>query len=98
MEAWRDAGSLLVDPSDTSEIERVSKKYLRKGIRLAASNLRFLDPESCFYAARDDGSNTVFLIPEDDSRDFGEHLLVSKIDGHYGTQNQGHEAKKSRRH
>ncbi len=71
---------------------------MRKEIRLVASNLRFLDSESCFYAARDDESNTVFLISKDDSRDFDEHLLVSKIDAHYDTQSQEYETKKSRRH
>jgi hypothetical protein len=71
---------------------------LRKKIKLVVSNLRFLDLESCFYAARDDTNNTVFLISQNDSRDFDEHLLVSKIDAHYDTQNQEYETKKSRRH
>jgi hypothetical protein len=71
---------------------------LRKEIRLVASNLRFFDSESCFYAARDDESNTVFLISKNDSRDFDEHLLMFKIDAHYDTKNQEHETKKSRRY
>jgi hypothetical protein len=71
---------------------------LRKKIKLVASNLRFLDSKSCFYAARDDENNIVFFISKDDKRDFDEHLLMSKIDAHYDTQSQKYETKKSRRH
>ncbi len=71
---------------------------MRKKIRLVASNFRFLDSENCFYATRDDENNIVFLISKDDNRDFDEHLLISKIDAYYDTQNQEYETKKIRRH
>ncbi len=56
------AVSLLVDPSDPSEVERVAKKYMRKRIRLFDTNLNIL--VGCFEAAPADGTNTIFLIPE----------------------------------
>jgi hypothetical protein len=62
--AWRMADSLLVDPSDPSEVERVAKKYMRKRIRLFDTALNILTPRGCWEAALADGSNTILLIPE----------------------------------
>jgi hypothetical protein len=61
---WRTADSLLVDPSDPSEVERVAKKYMRKRIRLFDTALNILTPRGCFEAALADGTNTILLIPE----------------------------------
>ena len=61
---WRTADSLLVDPSDPSEVERVAKKYMRKRIRLFDTELNILTPRGCFEAALADGTNTILLIPE----------------------------------
>ncbi|KAL5321305.1 hypothetical protein ACEPPN_012120 [Leptodophora sp. 'Broadleaf-Isolate-01'] len=62
---WRTDRSLLVDISDPSEVERVAKKYMRKGIRPFDSSLNVLVPRTCFQAATADGSNTILLVPED---------------------------------
>jgi hypothetical protein len=61
---WRTDRSLLVDPSDPSEVERVAKKFMRKGIRPFDSSLNLLVPRKCFQAALADGSNTILLVPE----------------------------------
>ncbi|KAH6675916.1 hypothetical protein B0J14DRAFT_587589, partial [Halenospora varia] len=61
---WRTDRSLLVDPSDPSEVERVAKKYMRKGIRPFDSSFNLLVPRTCFQAATADGSNAILLIPE----------------------------------
>ena len=39
---WRAADSLLVDPSNPSEVERMAKKYMRKRIRLFDTELNIL--------------------------------------------------------
>jgi hypothetical protein len=62
---WRTVSSVLVDVSDPSEVERVAKKYMRKGIRPFDSSLNLLVPRTCFKAATADGSNTILLVPED---------------------------------
>ncbi len=61
---WRTVRSLLVDISDPSEVERVAKKYMRKGIRPFDSSGNVLVPRTCFQAATADGSNTILLVPE----------------------------------
>jgi hypothetical protein len=63
-DVWRTDRSLLVDSSDPSEVERVAKKYMRKGIRPFDSSLNLLVPRTCFQAAIADGSNTILLVPE----------------------------------
>lgn len=63
-DGWRTDRSLLVDSSDPSEVERVTKKYMRKGIRPVDRSLNLLVPSLCFEAALADESNTIFLLPE----------------------------------
>ncbi|ELR03573.1 hypothetical protein GMDG_06231 [Pseudogymnoascus destructans 20631-21] len=64
-EVWMTERSLLVDPSEPSEVERVAKKYMRKGIRPFDTSFNFLLPQTCFQAVTTDGTNTVLLIKED---------------------------------
>lgn len=59
---WRTAHSLLVDPADTSEIERMAKKYLRKQYILFDYDLYPLTPLNCFQAAIMNGRNAIYLI------------------------------------
>lgn len=47
-EVWRTDRSLLVDPSEPSEVERVAKKYTRKGIRQFDTSFNLLVPGQCF--------------------------------------------------
>ena len=61
---WKTAHSLLVDPSDPSEIERVAIKYMRKEIRLFNTSSKVLKPRECFAAAILNNENTIYLIPE----------------------------------
>jgi len=74
-EVWRTDRSLLVDPSEPSEVERVAKKYMRKGIRPFDTSFKLLVPRKCFQAVTTDGTNTVLLIQEDDVR-FKSQLVV----------------------
>jgi hypothetical protein len=74
---WRTAHSLLVDPSDTSEVEIIAKKYVRKRIMLFDHNSCLLTPPECFQAATKSRRNTIYLIPQkevDISKD-GESVL-----------------------
>ncbi|PVH67575.1 hypothetical protein DL98DRAFT_640311 [Cadophora sp. DSE1049] len=64
-DGWRTDQSLLVDLSDPSEVERVAKEYMGKGIRPFDSSLNLLVPRTCFQAATADRSNTILLMPED---------------------------------
>ncbi|OAF55374.1 hypothetical protein VC83_08336 [Pseudogymnoascus destructans] len=64
-EVWMTERSLLVDPSEPSEVERVTKKYMRKGMRPFDTSFNFIVPQTCFQAVTTDGTNTVFLIKED---------------------------------
>jgi hypothetical protein len=58
--------SLWVDRSDPSEVIRVAKKSMRKGLRLLDTNMQLLAPEDCFEAVTVDGTNTIILIPQRD--------------------------------
>ncbi|ELR06849.1 hypothetical protein VC83_03930 [Pseudogymnoascus destructans] len=62
-EVWKTDRSLLVNPFEPSEVERVAKKYMRKGIR----PFELLLPRTCFQAVTTDGTNTILLIQEDDT-------------------------------
>jgi hypothetical protein len=59
---WRTAHSVLVDPFDTSEIERMAKKYMRKQIRLFDYDLYPMTPRNCFQAAIQNGRNAIYLM------------------------------------
>ncbi|KAK5209211.1 hypothetical protein LTR41_004746 [Exophiala xenobiotica] len=76
---WRIAHTLDMDPSDTSEVERLAVKYMRKRIRVFDSNLNILTPRNCFEAATTDGKNTVLLIPESDIN-IGREIEASVAD------------------
>ena len=65
---WRDAQSLWVDRSDPSEVARVAKKSIRKGLRKFDTNMRLLGP--------DDGSHTKLLVPHT-APDIDDRLLDS---------------------
>ena len=73
---WRSAHVLDVSLSDTSEVERVAVKYMRKQIRLFDSELNILTPRDCFERATANGRNVVLLIPEKDI-DISEELEAS---------------------
>ncbi|RDL30498.1 uncharacterized protein BP5553_10376 [Venustampulla echinocandica] len=63
---WRTDGSLLVNLLEASEVERVTKKYMRKRFRPFDTPFNPLVPRTCFQAVTADGTNTVILISEDD--------------------------------
>ena len=61
---WRTAHGVLVDPSDTSEIVRMAKKYMRKQIMLFDYDMFPLTPANCFQAAIKNGRNAIYLMAE----------------------------------
>ncbi|MCJ1355759.1 MAG: hypothetical protein MMC33_005751 [Icmadophila ericetorum] len=65
-DVWKTDHSLLVDPSEPSEVERVAKEYMRKGFRPFDISFSLLVPRTCFKAVTADGTNTVLLVPEND--------------------------------
>lgn len=63
---WRNVQTLWVDISDPSEVVRVAKKNLRKGLRLFDTNMHLLTPDNCFEAVIEDGTHTIVLLPQND--------------------------------
>ena len=63
---WRNVQSLWVDQADSSEVGRVAKKNVRKGLRLFDLNMHLLTPENCFEAVTEDGTNTIVLLPQNE--------------------------------
>ncbi|KAL4891360.1 hypothetical protein BDV59DRAFT_68017 [Aspergillus ambiguus] len=63
-EDWRLSDHLQVDPSHPSPVERVAKKYTRKGYSLYDKNMQSLSPAQCYRAATIDGNNAIFILSE----------------------------------
>lgn len=61
---WRVVQSLWVERSDLSEVIRVAKKNMRKGLRIFDTNMQLLAPDDCFEAVTADGTNTIVLVPQ----------------------------------
>jgi hypothetical protein len=59
---WNQSDCLLVDPSDPSPMERLARKYSRKGYTLYDVSLKSLRPAHCYRAATADDTNAIFLI------------------------------------
>ncbi|KAF2690341.1 hypothetical protein K458DRAFT_399676 [Lentithecium fluviatile CBS 122367] len=66
---WRVERIIPVDrsnPLEVNEIERQAIRHITKydGIQIYDTNLRKLDPRTCFEDVTADGTNTILLIPE----------------------------------
>jgi len=61
---WKDISFRDVNPFDPSDVERVAKEYMRRGMRPSDTELRLLAPSDCFPAVVADGTNTILLVPE----------------------------------
>ena len=61
---WRDVQTLWVDRSDPSEVARVAKKCMRKGLRTLDTNGQLVAPNDIFDAVMADGTNTIILMPQ----------------------------------
>lgn len=61
---WKVSDTLLVNPSDPSEVRRIAIKYMRKRIRMFDTSFRMLTPQTCFEDVTADGTNTILLIPD----------------------------------
>lgn len=55
--------TLLVDPSDPEEVQRVAAKCLRKSFCLFDTAYKSLIPRSYFDQVTRDGTNTILVIP-----------------------------------
>ncbi|PSS27714.1 hypothetical protein M430DRAFT_38457 [Amorphotheca resinae ATCC 22711] len=75
---WRTAHRLHVYSSDSSEVERIAVKYIRKReqIRVYDTDLNILTPQICFQAAIANRSNMLLLIPAREI-DINEELEAS---------------------
>ena len=73
---WRYVQSLLVSRSDPSEVARVAKKSIRKGLRIFDTNMRLLGPDDCYEVVTADGTNTILLVPQA-ALDINNQLLDS---------------------
>lgn len=78
-DAWRTDRSLLVNSAEPSKVERVAKKYMRKGFRPFDSSFNPLVPRTCFQAVTADGTNTILLNPEHDIRINNQLLLPGPV-------------------
>jgi hypothetical protein len=61
---WRDMQPLMVDPRNTSVLERAIDRYLREWIRPLNTHLGILPSRHCFASLTGDGTNTVLLLPD----------------------------------
>jgi hypothetical protein len=61
-ENWRLSDFPEVDPLDPSPVERVAKKYTRKGYSLYDKNMQSLNPAQCYRSATINGNNAIFVI------------------------------------
>ena len=68
--------SLWVDRSDPSEVARVAKKSIRKGLRIFDTKMKLLGPDDCFEVVTADETNTILLIPQN-ALDINDRLLDS---------------------
>ncbi|KIW35777.1 uncharacterized protein PV06_11881, partial [Exophiala oligosperma] len=73
---WRNVQSIWVDPSDPSEVMRVAKKNIRKGLRIFDTNMHLLTSDNCFEAVTTDGTNIIVLVPQREL-DIDEQVLDS---------------------
>jgi len=78
-DAWRTDRSLLVDSAEPFEVERVVKKYMRKGFWPFYASFNPLVPRTCFQAVTVDGANRILLIPEYDIRINNQLVLSGPI-------------------
>ncbi|KAJ5713569.1 uncharacterized protein N7483_010750 [Penicillium malachiteum] len=70
---WQVVNSLWVNPSDTSHVESITKKYMRKEFSIYDRFLNSHSPKTCFAAGVADGNNTVFVLSKEE-----EDKLVAK--------------------
>ncbi|OBT40478.1 hypothetical protein VE00_07893 [Pseudogymnoascus sp. WSF 3629] len=63
---WRYLPQIGVHPGNPAEVERVAKKYMRERIRTFNTRLRMLAPQECFQAVKDDRTQTILLVAQDD--------------------------------
>ena len=61
---WRDVQTLWVSRSDPSEVTRVAKKCMRKGLRTLDTNGQLVAPNDIFDAVMADETNTIILMPQ----------------------------------
>jgi hypothetical protein len=61
---WREASSIVVDPSNPSEVVRKAREYMREGLRILDTKLRMLSPDECFRVVTENKTNTILLIPQ----------------------------------
>ncbi len=76
---WKDASFLMIDPFDSSEVERVAKKKIREKIRLFDTELRMLTSQECYQAVMIDETYTVLLIWESEIY-IDDELQISAMD------------------
>ena len=72
---WKPVSTHLTERSDSSEIEKVAMKWVRKKWRLFNTELRMLAPQQCYDAAITDGTYTILLMRESDINIDHEPLL-----------------------
>ena len=72
---WKPVSTHVTERSDSSEIEKVAMKWVRKKWRLFNTELRMLAPQQCYDAAITDGTYTILLMRESDINIDHEPLL-----------------------
>ena len=72
---WKPVSTHVTERSDSSEIEKVAMKWVRKKWRLFNTELRMLAPQQCYDAAMTNGTYTILLMQESDINIDHEPLL-----------------------
>jgi hypothetical protein len=62
------ADFIRVRPSDTSSVERIAKKYMRKGFSLYDHLQRSVSPATCIRAGTADGYNAIYMFSTEEGK------------------------------
>lgn len=65
---FRVASYIRVEPSDTSPIERIAKKYMRKGFSLYDHLQHSVSPAACFRAGTVDCFNAIYMFSTEEEK------------------------------
>ncbi|KAL5325404.1 hypothetical protein ACEPPN_006529 [Leptodophora sp. 'Broadleaf-Isolate-01'] len=65
---WKELRSIYAHPTDSSEVEQIAKRYMRKKFRTFNTELQMLALQDCFQAVIDDRTHTILLVPQDNLR------------------------------
>ncbi|RSL40409.1 hypothetical protein CEP54_016126 [Fusarium duplospermum] len=77
---WAVSDTILIDPSDSSPVQRTAAKYLRKQFCLFDTHFNNLIPKTCFEKVTANGTNTILVVPISQVKSIGNEGMVASAD------------------